>query len=110
MASSSAATVPERRDVRRHAYDRDLFCGLLPTYETFWATGLDLSPVGVGLLADRALQPDDRLAVELSNPGRTFAITREARVVRCAPLLGAHWVVGCVLEPGLSEAELRALL
>jgi hypothetical protein len=65
---------------------------------------LNLSAVGVGLLARDPLPPHARL--EVCRLGAGEQTIHQASVVRCAAM-GGRWYLGCSLDRRLEEAELR---
>jgi hypothetical protein len=70
---------------------------------------LDVSPLGVGLLLARALEPSTLLRVELENPARGLSRHVLARVVHVQQNPGSAWLVGCAFAKELDDVSLRLL-
>jgi hypothetical protein len=71
---------------------------------------LNISPSGIGLQANTAIDIGALLSLELSNAQGQDPLTMMASVVRVTPQAGGSWVLGCNFIRELSEQELQALL
>lgn len=68
----------------------------------------DVSPTGIGFLADVELHPGTVLALQrlIYQPGQSWI--RSGRVLQATPQ-SDKWLVGCELSPPFSEEEMAAL-
>jgi hypothetical protein len=75
-----------------------------------WATVLNVSPQGIGLILPCELEPGKQLIVEL--PCKDIATPRavSARVVRSRSHSPGNWDVGCTFDRPLSQGEFDSLL
>ena len=69
----------------------------------------DVSPLGIGLLLARPLEPSTLLRIELENPARGLSRQVLARVVHVQHTPGGPWLVGCAFAKELDDASLRLL-
>ena len=67
----------------------------------------NVSRTGIGLSVDRAWPPDTRLMVEL--PAEDGVRPVRCRVIHSTPQIGGTFLVGCVFESALTDAEVQAL-
>jgi hypothetical protein len=79
------------------------------TVEPVPAQVLNISPSGVALQAEYAIDLGTLLSVELRGPHGSSALTMMASVVRVTPQEGG-WALGCNFIRELSDRELQALL
>jgi hypothetical protein len=67
----------------------------------------NVSRTGIGLAVDRSWPPDTRLMVEL--PIEEGVRPVRCRVVHSTLQIGGTFLVGCVFEIALTDAEVQAL-
>jgi tRNA A-37 threonylcarbamoyl transferase component Bud32 len=79
-------------------------------HDSWEATVLDLSAVGIGLLLNRRFEPGTNLVLDLRGPGQGFAREVELCVTRVKSAAGGAWFHGCAFAEPLSQEELRKLL
>jgi hypothetical protein len=70
---------------------------------------VDVSPEGIGFLAEGPLRPGSVLALQVLQGTPTASRTRAARVAHCAPAGAGRWRVGCEVSPPFTPAESAAL-
>lgn len=73
-------------------------------------TALDLSPAGVGLLVEHAVEPGEVLSIHLQPAAGAAGITMLATIVRVTARQGGNWVLGCQFIRRLDDSEMRTLL
>jgi hypothetical protein len=71
---------------------------------------LDLSCGGLALLVPNPLDMGALLFVELESLPEASPVKVWAHVMRCEPVEGDEWVVGCEVVNPLSEKQLESLL
>jgi PilZ domain len=71
---------------------------------------VDISPEGIGFLADRPLRPWSVLALQVLCGAPSASRTRVARVAHCAGGEEGGWRVGCEVTPPFSADEVASLL
>ena len=70
----------------------------------------DVSCMGIGMIADRALDPGTLIAIQLRRKLNGFSRLLSAKVVRAVPQKDGSYLLGCHLSCRLSDAELDAFL
>jgi hypothetical protein len=102
----------ERRHFPRHQIDPeksfDLVAHLLDG-ERWLVDVLDLSKVGIGLLFDRRLNPDQVVTLSLQHIPRRFACALPVRVVFVAQYEGV-FLLGAAFTRQLTDEEMAGLL
>jgi hypothetical protein len=101
----------DQRQWKRYA------CNITATYQIiagddpteYAARVLDISPTGVGLHVDRAVDNGALLSVQLHNSSGTVEKTMLTCVVHVNPLSDGAWALGCNFIRPLSEEDLKAL-
>ncbi len=73
------------------------------------ARAVDLSPGGIGFLAEGPLRPGSVLALQALSGAPTASRTRVARVARCAGREKGGWRVGCEVSPPFTGEEIASL-
>ncbi|MBY0527398.1 MAG: PilZ domain-containing protein [Gemmataceae bacterium] len=102
----------DRRVSVRYPCKLESYCqrGLGRSDHFWWfAKTLDLSAEGIGLVLRNGFEPGTGLIVELSSTDGNFTLAVEAQVVHSSQE-PAGWVIGCVFNRKLTDAELRSLL
>jgi hypothetical protein len=105
---------PKRADDQRgwvrFALDVRVSCRSVATAEEPWiAQVLDVSPSGIGLLADRAVENGTLLNVEFPVVAQLPPLNILACVVHITERDPGRWAMGCNFIRELTDAELRAL-
>ena len=111
MPDNQNTSGSERRVTLRLPSTQETPChfATLERLEYRWAKVRDLSPTGIGLVLDRALEPGMEVLLEL--PSKTPPYLHvTARVVRQVAQNDGSWLAGCVFTKPLTEAEFQALL
>jgi hypothetical protein len=81
-----------------------------PKSGRYHATVVDLSPTGIGLRVNQALEPGQLLQLDLFPSSGETGISILALVARVSSQEGNEWTVGCSFIRELSQHELKALL
>jgi hypothetical protein len=101
----------ERRQWMRHPADPQTSCEV--TLEELGPIRAivvgNVSIGGAELLIDKAVQPGDRIAVELTNPRREVNCRRKSRVIYCQRQKSDVHRIGIAFDSGLSYDELEGL-
>jgi PilZ domain-containing protein len=111
-AFRSKSVPPTRRSWTRFPCDRPASYHFLnaPDPKQLPARTVDISPTGIGLLVDQAIETGTVLTLELKGkagrPGRVVL----ACVVRSGPVPEHRWHLGCNFIRHLEDKELEALL
>jgi hypothetical protein len=110
-ANGTAPRGLDRRGAVRYPCSLAADCVPVPEAETLCAlTVQDVFPMGVGLIADRFVEPETFLALDLQSEDQSLAYTLLVQVRHAQPREGPDWFLGCVFARPLSEHEVRALL
>jgi hypothetical protein len=106
------ATAEDSRTWMRFACDVKALCQIVadPEAEPWPVQVLNLSPTGIGLLVDRAIDTGTLLSLELQGHTETAAHTMLACVVHVTVQPDGQLALGCNFIRELSEAELLALV
>jgi hypothetical protein len=91
----------DRRAAERFPVNADASCSFLsPVVEDFGRAKIqNLSMDGIGLLANRPVEPGRLLAVTLENVAKGFSRTVLVRVVHCTSGMGSYLVGGTFTTP-----------
>jgi hypothetical protein len=81
-----------------------------PSFVPVTMTVKDISAKGIGFLYDLHIEPGARLAIFWRFGGAQRWRTLCARVVRLAPRPDGGWLVGCMFQERLQDADLEVLL
>jgi hypothetical protein len=102
----------ERRAAVRYACDRPLSChpAASGAGESWDARALNISTLGIGLLATRSFEPNTSLTIDLMDDQDDLSYSVETRVVRSVPLVGGLWLTGCAFAQPLTQEEVERLL
>jgi hypothetical protein len=114
-AARGAALAPpsgERRRWRRRACRPAPVLCYVPWPDSLGRLGraVDISPEGVGFLAEGPLRPGSVLALQVLCGPPTASRTRVARVAHCATGGEGGWRLGCAVSPPFSPQEVASLL
>lgn len=100
----------DRRTWSRFRCEARARCRLVNEPSEAWsAPVVDISASGVGLWADRELEPGALLELELSAHGQSDSLTMLACVVRVAGRADGSWLAGCNFIRELTDRELADL-
>ncbi|HXG10240.1 MAG TPA: PilZ domain-containing protein [Gemmataceae bacterium] len=108
---TNAITV-ERRAHVRYAPAPDTTCQLTAggNNNVWWASVLDISAGGIGLVVSRRFEPGTLLAIGVENKSREFSHMLVARVVHVRKESASRYIMGAKFISPLGDDELRALL
>jgi hypothetical protein len=111
-ASDAVAVQVDRRASIRYPCELDAFCSASSEEDDpHWpAQVLDISTVGLGLLAPRSFAVGDTVTVELHSDDDSLSYSLLAEVVRMAPLSAEVWWLGCAFARPLDADEVQNLL
>ena len=100
----------ERRALTRHVCHGSLPLAARAGHE-YWKVALrDISPGGLGMLIDRAVDSGSLVAVELFNRAGNFWHLKVIRVVHVSPRASGLWVAGNAFLQQLTEEEFDDLV
>jgi hypothetical protein len=108
----SNAPAVDRRAHIRYAPAPDTTCQLTAggNNSVWWASVLDISTGGIGLVASRRFEPGTLLAIGVENKNREFSHMLVARVIHVRKESASRYVLGAKFISPLGDDELHALL
>jgi len=112
QGKSSNTPAIDRRAHVRYAPAPETTCQLTAggNNSVWWASVLDISTGGIGLLVSRRFEPGTLLAIGVENKNREFSHTLVARVVHVRRESASRYLLGAKFISQLGDDELRVLL
>ena len=100
----------ERRSLTRQVCEGSMPLAARAGHEYWKAALRDISPSGIGLLIDRAVDSGSLVVVELFDRAGKFWHLKVIRVVHVTPSASGLWVVGNTFLQRLTDEEFAGLL
>lgn len=108
----AAAHALDRRAHIRYAPAPDTTCQLTAggNNSVWWASVMDISTGGIGLVVSRRFEPGTLLAIGVENKNREFSHMLVARVVHVRKESASRYIIGAKFISHLGDDELKVLL
>lgn len=111
-ARPSTSPAIDRRAHIRYAPAPETTCQLTAggNNSVWWASVVDISTGGVGLLVSRRFEPGTLLAIGVENKNREFSHMLVARVIHVRKESASRFTIGAKFISPLGDDELQTLL
>jgi hypothetical protein len=112
QGKAGGSSAIDRRAHVRYAPAPDTTCQLTAggNNSIWWASVMDISTGGVGLIVSRRFEPGTLLAIGVENKNREFSHMLVARVIHVRKESASRYILGAKFISPLGDDELQVLL